>query len=100
MSSVYYQCLYTSATSKQLYVFGADTKLHMFQYIPGSGTAAQDVVVVSDNPAYQQITVQRIEMKENTAYHTVHLPAASPQYENIPQVGVVGEDEVGSKRET
>ena len=54
--------------------------------------------MVSDNPAYQQITVQRIELKENTAYHTVHHPAASPHYENIPQVGVVGEDEVGSRK--
>ena len=51
-----------------------------------------------DNPAYQQITVKRIELKENTAYQTVHHPAASPQYEYIPHVGVVGEDGVGSKK--
>ena len=55
--------------------------------------------MVSDNPAYQQITVQRIELKENTAYHTVHPPAASPHYENIPQVGVVGEDKWATGRE-
>ena len=44
--------------------------------------------MVNDNPAYQ-ITVQRIELKENTAYHTVHPAVASPQYETIPQVGML-----------
>ena len=57
--------------------------------IPGAGTAAQDVVTVSDNPAYQQVTVQRIELKENSAYCTVHPAAASThQYEDITQFRV------------
>lgn len=47
--------------------------------------------MVSDNPAYVQVTVQRIELKESIAYHTVHPDTASTHYEEIPSVGGLGE---------
>ena len=41
-----------------------------------------DVVPVSNNPAYGEIAIRSIKMKENTAYATVQ-PAVLPQYENV-----------------
>ena len=57
------------------------------------GTAAQDVLMVNENPAYQQslVIAQRIELKDNPAYHTVRPCAVFPQYENLPQFVVMSE---------
>ena len=51
------------------------------------GTATQDVLMVDENPAYQQslAIAQRIELKDNPAYHTVRQCAVFRQYENLPQ---------------
>ena len=46
----------------------------------------QDVVPVSANPAYEQVTLKSIAVQENSAYsivHTVSPPAAVAEYENI-----------------
>ena len=42
-----------------------------------------DVVPVSSNPAYGEITIRSIKMKENSAYATVQPAAVLPQYENV-----------------
>ena len=47
----------------------------------------QDVIAVSDNPAYEQVTLKSIAVQENSAYSTVHTvspPPVEAQYENIP----------------
>ena len=47
----------------------------------------QDVVPVSANPAYEQVTLKSVALQENSAYsivHTVSPPAAAvAEYENI-----------------
>lgn len=55
------------------------------------GPAAQDVVMVADNPAYEQVTVQRFELKENTAYQIAYPAAISHDYEELPQFGVMNQ---------
>ena len=47
----------------------------------------QDVIAVSGNPAYEQVTLKSIAVQENSAYsavHTVSSPPVESQYENIP----------------
>ena len=50
--------------------------------IEAAKTPAHDVVPVSNNPAYGEIAIRSIKMKENTAYATVQ-PAILHQYENV-----------------
>ena len=54
----------------------------MHVYIEAAKPPTGDVVPVSSNPAYGEITIRSIKMKENTAYATVE-PAVLPQYENV-----------------
>ena len=54
----------------------------MHVYIEAAKPPTGDVVPVSSNPAYVEITIRSIKLKENTAYATVQ-PAALPQYENV-----------------
>ena len=62
-------------------------------------TAAQDVVIVSDNPAYEQVPVKKIEtnLKENPAYHTVHPSAVSSLYEDLTHFGLMSGHNVCSR---
>ena len=50
--------------------------------IEAAKTPTDDVVPVNSNPAYGEITIRSIKMKETTAYATVQ-PAVLPQYENV-----------------
>ena len=47
----------------------------------------QDVVPVSVNPAYEQVTLKSVALQENSAYSIVHTvsptAAAAVEYENI-----------------
>ena len=54
----------------------------MHASIEAAKPSTDDVVPVSSNPAYGEITIWRIKMKKNTAYATVQ-PAVLPQYENV-----------------
>ena len=54
----------------------------MHVYIEAIKTPTHDVVPVSSNPAYGEITIRSIKVKENTAYATVQ-PAVLSQYENV-----------------
>ena len=54
----------------------------MHVYIEAARPPTGDVVPVSINPAYGEITLRSIKMKENTAYATVQ-PVVLPQYENV-----------------
>ena len=52
------------------------------QYLMFSGSkTAPDIITVSGNPVYQEVMIQRIEMKENSAYGTAKLAAGSRQLE-------------------
>ena len=44
----------------------------------GRSTATKQISTVSDDPVYDEVKVQKIEMKENSAYHTA-LAAVSIQ---------------------
>ena len=55
-------------------------------YIEAAKPPTSDVVPVSSNPAYGEITIRSIKMKENSAYATVQ-PAVLPQYENVVMKG-------------
>ena len=55
-------------------------------YIEAAKPPTSDVVPVSSNPAYGEITIRSIKMKENSAYGTVQ-PAVLPQYENVVMKG-------------
>ena len=54
----------------------------MLVSIEAAKSPTGDVVPVSNNPAYGEIAIRNIKMKENTAYATVQ-PAVLPQYENV-----------------
>ena len=55
-------------------------------HIEAAKPPTSDVVPVSSNPAYGEITIRSIKMKENSAYATVQ-PAVLPQYENVVMKG-------------
>ena len=56
--------------------------LPMHASIEATKPPADDVVPVSSNPAYGEIAIRSIKMKENTVYATVQ-PAVLPQYEDV-----------------
>ena len=56
--------------------------LPMHASIEAAKPPTHDVVPVSSNPAYGEIAIRSIKMKENTAYATVQ-PAILPQYEDV-----------------
>ena len=55
----------------------------------------QDVVPVSANPAYEQVTLKSVALQENSAYSIVHTvsPPAVAEYEYIED-GNHGNDEL------
>ena len=59
-----------------------ESPVTMHVYIEAAKSPTEDVVPVSSNPAYGEITIRSIKMKENTAYATVQ-PTILPQYENV-----------------
>ena len=61
----------------------------------GAKGPVQDVVTVSDNPAYQMVIIQRInrtdvnsQLKETTSIIADQSTVTSPQYENIAGVDI------------
>ena len=57
-------------------------KLSMKTYYFLGSKTAQNVVVIGDNLVFQEVKVQRIEIKENCAYGTVLFTAQSTQLAN------------------
>ena len=59
-----------------------ESPVTMHVYIEAAKPPTGNVVPVSSNPAYGEINIRSIKMKENSAYAAVQ-PSVLPQYENI-----------------